>query len=91
MPDSQTTNAILSAYGLSGLLGPGGFSWWNLLAGTIFGIVGWYAFWQGKKDRSWRPMVIGAALMVYTFFVASTLWVIIIGLALCVALYFWRG
>jgi len=90
MPDSQTLNAVMSSYGVSGLFGPGGFNWWNLLAGTIFGIVGWYAFWHGKKEKSWRPMVIGIILMSYTFFVGSTLWVTVIGVVLTAALYFWR-
>lgn len=91
MPDDKTINAVLSSYGLSNFLNSsGGINWWSLLAGTVFGIVGWFAFWNGKKEKSWRAMVIGIVLMVYTFFVANAWAVTGIGLALCAALYFWR-
>jgi hypothetical protein len=85
-------NATLSAYGLSNLLGSGGggFNWWNIISGFIFGIVGWYAFIHGKREKSMRPMVIGIMLMVYPYFVPNTILAIAIGLALCAALYFWR-
>ncbi|MDE2027733.1 MAG: hypothetical protein KGK03_02550 [Candidatus Omnitrophica bacterium] len=90
MPDNQTINAILSSYGISGLAGGGGFSLWNLLWGTVFGIIGWMAFLRGRREANWRAMVIGIALMVYTFFVGNTWLVFIIGTALTAALYFWR-
>jgi hypothetical protein len=90
MPDAQTLNATLSTYGLSGLLGSGGFGWWNLLWAAVFGIIGWYAFWHGKKEKNWRPMVIGAALMVYTFFIGNTWLIFFTGLVLTAALYFWK-
>ena len=91
MPDAQTINSILNAYGGAGAItGGGGFNWWNLISGFIFGIVGWYAFIHGKKEKQWRPMVIGVALMVYPYFVSNTLVSILIGLGLCVTLYFWR-
>lgn len=91
MPDTQTMTTILNSYGASNLLGAGGgFNWWNIIGGFIFGIVGWYAFIHGKKEKSIRPMVIGIVLMVYPYFVSNTLLMIIIGLGLSAALYYWR-
>lgn len=91
MPDTRTLNAVLGAYGMSNLLGPdGGFNWWNIIGGTIFGIIGWFAFAHGRKEKSWRPLGIGIVLMLYTFFIANTWLVYMIGIALTAALYFWR-
>jgi len=91
MPDDQTINRLASAYGVSGLIGgSGGFNWWSLLFGFVFGIVGWYAFWHGKKEQKWRAMGIGIVLMVYPYFVSNVYFSIAIGLGLCAALYFWR-
>jgi len=41
----------------------------TLLAGIIFGAIGFVAFIYGKKQSEWKPMLIGAALMVYPYFV----------------------
>ena len=91
MPDAQTLNSILSAYGISNpTSGGGGFNWWNLIWGFVFGIVGWYAFIHGKREKSMRPMVIGIVLMVYPYFVPNTYLAFAIGIALTAALYFWR-
>lgn len=91
MPDAQTLNSMLTAYGISNsLTGGGGFNWWNIFGGIIFGIIGWYAFWHGKKEKSWRPMGIGIVLMIYPYFVSNTLLAFAIGIALTAALYFWR-
>lgn len=91
MPDTQTLNTLLNAYGISNPLGStGGFNWWNILGGIIFSIIGWYAFWHGKKEKSWRPMVIGIVLMVYPYFVPNILLFFTIGFVLTAALYFWR-
>lgn len=91
MPDAQTLNAVLKSYGVSDLAGGGGgFNWWNIIGGIIFGIIGWYAFIHGKREKSMRPMVIGIALMVYPYFVPNTLLAFTIGIALTAALFFWR-
>jgi hypothetical protein len=91
MPDAQTLNSVLSSYGVSNPLSSGGgFNWWNIIGGIIFGIVGWYAFIHGKREKSIRPMVIGIILMVYPYFVPNALLSLAIGLGLCAALYFWR-
>ena len=91
MPDTQSLNAVLGAYGASGLLGSGGgINWWLIIGGTIFSIIGWFAFLHGKKEKSWRPMVIGVLLMVYPYFVSDTILSFAIGIVLTAALYFWR-
>jgi hypothetical protein len=95
LPDDQTINTVLNAYGFSSLAGAGGgFNWWNaggiVLGGIIFSIIGWCAFWHGKKEKSWRPMVIGIVLMVYPYFVSNIFLTLAIGIALTAALFFWR-
>ena len=91
MPDDQTLNAVLKAYGVTNPLSAGGgINWWNIAGGIIFGIIGWYAFMHGKKEGNWRVMVIGIALMVYPYFVPNTILAYIVGIALTAALYFWR-
>ena len=91
MPDAQTLNSVLSAYGISNPLSSGGgFNWWNIMGGIIFSIIGWYAFIYGKREKSVRPMVIGIVLMVYPYFIPNTLLFFIIGIALTAALFFWR-
>ncbi len=91
MPDAQTLNAVLNAYGVSSPLGSGGgINWWNIMGGIIFSIIGWYAFMHGKREKSMRPMVIGIVLMVYPYFVSNTFLVFAIGIGLTAALYFWR-
>jgi hypothetical protein len=91
MPDAQTLNAVLNAYGVSNPISSGGgFNWWNIIGGIVFSIIGWYAFMQGWKQKSIRPSVIGIALMIYPYFVPNTWLVFVIGIALTAALFFWR-
>jgi hypothetical protein len=61
-----------------------------LFAGLLFGTVGLAAFVYGKKNANWRPMVVGAALMVYPYFVEQTWLLYGLGVALCAALFLWR-
>ena len=61
-----------------------------LFAGLLFGTVGLAAFVYGKKNASWRPMVIGVALMVYPYFIEQTWLLYGVGVALCAALFLWR-
>ncbi len=91
MPDAQTLNSILNAYGVSNPISSGGgFNWLNIMGGIIFSIIGWYAFIHGKKEKSMRPMVIGIVLMVYPYFISNTLLAFAIGIAMTAALFFWR-
>ncbi|MGD7654722.1 MAG: amino acid transport protein, partial [Verrucomicrobiales bacterium] len=40
---------------------------YNILAGLIFGTIGWGAFSFGRKLERTKPRLIGAALMVYPY------------------------
>lgn len=62
----------------------------NLFAGVIFSGSGFGAFIYGKKTGSFRPMLIGIALMAYPYFLSNTLLMYLIGVVLTAALYFWR-
>ena len=62
----------------------------SIVAGLIFGGVGFVAFVYGKKQALWKPMAIGIALMAYPFFVADTLWQFIVGGVLTLALFLWK-
>jgi len=92
MPDDQTLNAVLKAYGVSNPLssGGGGINWGYWIANIIFGIIGWYAFMYGWKQKSIRPSLIGIVMMIYPYFVTNTYWAFAIGIALTAALYYWR-
>lgn len=91
MPDAQTLNAVAGAYGLSSLVTPGGgINWWLIISGIVFSFIGWLGFMYGKKNKSMRPMVIGASLMIYPYFVPNAILAVIIGIALTAVLFFWR-
>jgi hypothetical protein len=68
----------------------GSFTFANLFGSLLFGAVGFGAFIYGKKVMNWKPMVIGAGLMAYPYFIASTALMYVIGAALCASLYFFR-
>ncbi|GAA0718200.1 hypothetical protein GCM10009105_25690 [Dokdonella soli] len=61
-----------------------------MLWGVLFGSFGLGFFIYGKKQRMIVPLVCGLALMVFPYFVSSTLPLVIIGLALIVTPYFAR-
>ena len=63
----------------------------NLLAGLIFGSIGFVAFIYGKRQGLWKPMFCGLALMVYPYFVADTMALFAIGAAGTGALFLLRG
>ena len=91
MPDAQTLNAMLNAYGVSNPIGgDGGINWGYWIANILFGIIGTCVFGYGWKEKKVRPIIIGIALMIYPYFVSNVLLSFIIGFALCAALYFWR-
>lgn len=62
-----------------------------LFGSLLFGAVGFVAFMYGKKMELWKPMVMGAVLMAYPYFVSQTWMIYAIGGALCVGLYFFRS
>ncbi len=59
----------------------------NLIGGTIFSGVGLAAFIYGKKQVSFKPMIIGAVLMGYPFFITNTVAIYAVGAVLTVALF----
>lgn len=61
-----------------------------LFGSFVFGIIGYAAYRYGKKSGGTRPMLIGVALMLYTFFVDETWLIYAIGAALCLGLYIFR-
>ncbi len=75
---------------LMGIPDVSGFSWIKIVAYFVFGGIGFVAFVYGKKERSFKPLSIGIALMVYPYFFTSALWLYIIGIGLCLLLYYWR-
>lgn len=80
-------NAILGSVGLSD---PSAFSMAKIAAWIIFGAVGFSAFVYGKKERSFKPLVVGIALMGSPYFINGTFWLYASGTGLCLVLYFWR-
>ena len=61
-----------------------------LIANLLFSSVGFVALAYGKRMHAWRPMLIGIALMAYTYFVDSALLLFGIGAALTAALFLFR-
>lgn len=59
----------------------------NIFASVIFGSIGFGVFIYGKKQSSFKAMVIGMLLMVYTYFVPSVIAVYAIGVVLLLALF----
>jgi hypothetical protein len=64
------------------------FNPYNLLAGFIFGTLGWGSFSYGRKLDLWKPRAIGLALMGYPYFVASPWLLWGTGVGLLVLLWF---
>ncbi len=61
-----------------------------LFASVLFGAIGFAAFAYGKRMLAWKPMVIGAGLMAYPYFVPQTWMIYAIGSGLCLVLYLFR-
>ena len=63
-------------------------SW--LLWGVLFGSIGMGFFVYGKRQKAVVPLVCGLALMVFPYFVSSTILLVAIGLVLIAVPYFVR-
>ena len=61
-----------------------------LLWGLLFSAIGLGFFIYGRKQTRAVPMVCGIVLMIYPYFVPSTIWLIVIGVVLCAVPYFAR-
>lgn len=62
----------------------------TLLAGLIFGTIGWGAFSYGRKLELWQPRAIGLLLMLYPYFITHRILVWLVGVALLVVLWFFH-
>lgn len=62
----------------------------SLFWGLVFGSVGLGFFVYGKKQGAIVPVLCGLALMIFPYFVSSTLLLIVIGVALMAIPYFYR-
>ena len=61
-----------------------------LLWGLLFGSIGLGFFLYGKKQRAVVPLVCGLTLMIFPYFVSSTLLLVAIGAVLIAVPYFVR-
>ncbi len=80
-------NIILSSVGVPDA---SSFSLSKIIGCLVFNGVGFIAFFYGKKQGSFKPLLIGISLMAYPYFLTSTFWLYAVGVALCLLLYFWR-
>ena len=64
------------------------FNPYNLLAGLIFGTLGWGAFRYGRALDRWKPRVIGVALMIYPYLFTNAWLLWGAGVGLLVTLWF---
>ena len=63
---------------------------YNILAGFIFGTLGWGAFIYGRRLELWQPRVIGIALMIYPYLFSNRWLLWGIGVGLLVLLWFYH-
>lgn len=62
----------------------------TLLAGFIFGMIGWGAYRYGSRLELWQPRAIGAALMAYPYFISHRVVVWAVGVGFLVLLWFFH-
>ena len=62
-----------------------------LLAGLIFGTIGWGANSYGKSLELWQPRLIGWTLMIYPYMVFNLYLLWGVGAGLLVLLYFFHS
>ena len=62
----------------------------DLIGNVIFSAIGVAAFVYGKKQGSFRPMLIGGALVLYPYAVPNTMYLYIVGATLVAALFIFR-
>jgi hypothetical protein len=63
---------------------------YNILAGFIFGTLGWGASRYGKRLELWQPRVIGITLMIYPYLFTNNWLLFGIGVSLLVLLWFYH-
>lgn len=62
----------------------------SLLWGLLFGSVGLGFFLYGRNQKALVPALCGVVLMIFPYFVSSTLWMVAFGVGLMAIPYFIR-
>jgi chromate transport protein ChrA len=62
-----------------------------IVGAVVFGLVGFAAYRFGKKAERPRTKWLGIALMVYPYAVSETWLLYVVGVAMCVAVYWDRN
>jgi hypothetical protein len=62
----------------------------SLLWGLLFGSIGLGFLIYGRKQRAVVPLIVGLALMIFPYFVSSTILVVVVGTVLVAVPYFVR-
>ena len=63
------------------------FSLANILCGIFFGMIGMIAWRHGRKQVSGRHMILGVALMSYSYFISNDWLLAILGIVMTVLLF----
>jgi len=62
----------------------------SIFVGVIAGLIGSGYLWYGKKQQKAAPMICGALLIIFPY-VVDNAWVLLLGgVALCAAPFFFR-
>jgi hypothetical protein len=61
-----------------------------IFGAIVFGLIGFAAYRYGKKAERPRTKWLGVALMLYPYVVTQTVWMFVVGVALCAGIYFDR-
>jgi len=62
----------------------------NLFGQIVFGAIGLAAFIYGKKQSSFKAMLLGVAISAYPYFIPETWMLYAIGIVLTSLLFVWR-
>ena len=62
-----------------------------LLWGLVFGSIGFGFFCYGRKQRTVVPLICGLTLMIFPYFISSTMLLVGIGITLIIVPYFVRA
>jgi hypothetical protein len=63
----------------------------NIFGSILFGSIGLGAFIYGRKSAAAKPLIIGAVLMIYPYFVSETWQLYAIGVLLTASLFLFRN
>ncbi|MBF0485153.1 MAG: hypothetical protein HQL16_01435 [Candidatus Omnitrophica bacterium] len=83
---TEDINSVVSGLGLS----QDSFNIPAMIAGMVFGLIGFSAFMRARKTKEPKALIISITLMVYPFFVSNPIATWLIGLGLTAALFIFR-